>query len=162
MHLPTARAPARRRHLPILQPRPLPPQRPHQLTRARLLPAPRRQPLRLTRVHLLRAHNLLPVHSLRPRQPAIRRRPAARPAAARWLATTRLHRRLRRMPSRLAINLLPARPAVRARLIRTLLPALPALRPAALRLQPAVTRPPLLIKQHLTSKAKRTCRHTRL
>src|SRR6266852_919698 len=166
MHLPTAPAPARRRHLPapapaavlwlpILQPRaPQLPRQPHQLTRVRLLPA-----------HSLRprqpATRRQPALSLPLRQPAIRRRPTARPAAAPWRATTRQHRRLRRMPSPLAINLLPEAPAaVQARPIRMLLPAL---HPAALRLQPAVTRPPLLIRRPLRTarRTERTCRKPR-
>src|SRR2546428_2616353 len=171
MHLPTAPAPARRRHLPapapaaalwlpILQPRP--PRQPHQLTRVRLLPAPS---LRLLPAPSLRlrqpATRRQPALSLPLRQPAIRRRPTARPAAVPWRATTRQHRRLRRMPSPLAINLLPAAPAaVQARPIRMLLPAL---HPAALRLQPAVTRPPLLIRRPLRTarRAERTCRKPR-
>jgi hypothetical protein len=47
---------------------------------------------------------------------------------------------------------------VRPRLIRMLLPAL---HPAAHRLQPAVTRPTLLIRRPLARSAERTCRRPR-
>src|SRR5438445_103921 len=90
----------------------------------------------------------LPPRPLR-RLTRVQRRPAA----------PLLRRLLRRMPSPLAINLLPAA-AVRIKLqIRAPQAAPP---PAELRLQPAVTRPTLLIRRLLAKRRDRICRKPRL
>jgi hypothetical protein len=134
------------------------------------VPQPPRQPRplrRLIRVHLRPAHR--PPRPLR-RLTRVRLRPAPPPRQLRRL--TRVHlrpappprllrRQLQRLPSRPAINLLPAAPtAVRIKLqIRAPQPALP---PAELRLQPAVTRPTLLIRRLLAKRMVRICRKPRL